>query len=104
MALDSRAHGQWPRRDLVTRLGFAGKIRLIFRPAFTLIVGVALVQLATGQTGPHAEVVAALAAAVVGPVIAVLVLMAVDPGFDGSSSPRPRCSRPLERRRSTRFR
>jgi cell division protein FtsW (lipid II flippase) len=83
MAVDSRAHGQWLSRDIVTRMCVAQAIRLFFLPAFTFIVGLALAQLATGQTWPsRPEVVAALAAAAVGPVIAVLVLVTIDREFD----------------------
>ncbi len=56
---------------------------LFLLPALTLTVGVGLVQLAAGQAWPaRADLVIALAAAGVGPLVAMLVLIRVDPGFD----------------------
>ena len=52
-------------------------------PAFTLLVGVGLAQLAAGQPRPlRPDVVIALVAAVLGPLAALLVLSAVYPSFD----------------------
>jgi cell division protein FtsW (lipid II flippase) len=56
---------------------------LFLLPALTLTVGVGLVQLAAGQAWPaRADLVMAIAAAGVGPLVAMLVLIRVDPGFD----------------------
>ena len=67
----------------MTPLGVALTIRLFLLPALTFIVGVGLAQLASGQSCPsRPDIVIALAAAAVGPMIAVALLIAVDPDFD----------------------
>ena len=61
----------------------ARTIRLFILPALTFIIGAGVAQLASGQawsSRPH--VIVALAAAAVGPLIAVIVLIAVEPSFD----------------------
>jgi cell division protein FtsW (lipid II flippase) len=52
-------------------------------PAATLIIGVGLTELAAGHGWPPApNLIVALVAAIVGPLVALLVLNAVDPCFD----------------------
>ena len=61
----------------------ARKTLLLVLPPFTLIVGVGLAQLATGQVVPsRPDVVIALVAAAVSPVVAMLILVTIDPSLD----------------------
>jgi cell division protein FtsW (lipid II flippase) len=56
---------------------------LLSLPAATLFVGICLAQHASGQGWPaRVDVTVALVAAAAGPLVAMLVLIAVDPGFD----------------------
>jgi cell division protein FtsW (lipid II flippase) len=67
----------------MSRLGNFRRMLLIVLPALTLVLGIGLAELAAGQD--HAirgNEVGALAAAVVGPLIAMLVLLAVRPSVD----------------------
>ena len=64
-------------------MDFARRTVVFILPAFTLLVGVGLAQLAAGQARPlRPDVVTALVAAAVGPLAAMLVLSTVDPRFD----------------------
>ena len=64
-------------------MDFARRIVVFILPAFTLLTGVGLAQLAAGQARPlRPDVVIALVAAVLGPLAAMLVLSTVYPRFD----------------------
>ena len=59
-------------------MDFARRIVVFILPAFTLLAGVGLAQLAAGQARPlRPDVVIALVAAVLGPLAAMLVLSTV---------------------------
>ena len=59
------------------------KTLLFVLPALTLVVGVGLAELAAGQERSlRPELIVALLTATVGPLVAMLVLNSVDPGFD----------------------
>ena len=81
--MDSRSRKRWPRGDLIRRSDLTRRTLIFLLPALTLIVGVGLGELAAGHDWPpRSDVIVALTAAGVGPLIAMLVLSVVEPGFD----------------------
>jgi len=68
---------------LITRLVVGRKMLLMLLPALTLIVGVGLTELAAGHAWPpRPNLVVALVASMVSPLVALLVLNAVGTSFD----------------------
>ena len=81
--MDPGSHEPSPRGALITRLLVVCKTLLVLLPGLTLIIGVALTELTAGNNWPPRPILAlALIAAIVGPLVALLVLRAIGPSFD----------------------
>ena len=81
--MDSGTYRSRARGALITRSVVDRKPLLMLLPALALVVGMGLTGLAAGQGWtPSPNLVMAFAASMLGPLVALLVLNAVDPNFD----------------------
>jgi cell division protein FtsW (lipid II flippase) len=81
--MDPSIGGRSARPRLIQSLGIFRRTLLFLLPALTLVLGIGLAELAAGQERAlRPNEAGALAVAVVGPLIAMLVLLAVNRSFD----------------------
>ena len=80
--MDARALERRSQVSLIAGLNLARKSLLFLLPMLTLIVGVGLGEVGAGQNWPPPDLIVTLTAAGVGPLIAMLVLNAIEPALD----------------------
>src|SRR5215218_8683853 len=80
--MDARALERRSQVSLIAGLNLARKSLLFLLPMLTLIVGVGLGEVGAGQNRPPPDLIVTLTAAGVGPLIAMLVLNAIEPALD----------------------